>query len=146
MANFEKIKKDVKDLEDLNTNFYVNMVLAYFAERMAITLTQNFSTSILLYENKTDIPFITGDTPIINLTGTEADKMTIFHYPISPKIAIQLIVVPKLSNIAGVNRNVHMTLEQELVAVVKNCNQKLADNCVNEIYSNDNKCLEGLNI
>lgn len=146
VANIEKIKKEMKDLKDLNTNFYVNMVVAYFAERMAINLTQNFSTSILLYENKTDVPFITGDTPIINLTGTEMDKMTIFHYPISPKIAIQLIVVPKFGDMAGVNHNVHMTLEQEFVAVVKNCNQKLADNCVNEIYSNDNNCLEGVKI
>lgn len=145
-TNIEELKKEMDELKDLDTNFYVNMVAVYFAERMALNITQNFSTSILLLENKTDVPFITGDTPIINLTGTEMDKMTIFHYPISPRIAIQLRVVPKFSNMAKVNHNLHMSLEQELVAVVKNCNQRLAVNCVNEIYSNDNNCLKGVKI
>lgn len=145
-TNIEELKKETDELKDLDTNFYVNMVAVYFAERMSLNITQNFSTSILLLENKTDIPFITGDTPIINLTGTEMDKMTIFHYPISPRIAIRLIVVPKFSNLAEVNHNVHMPLEQELVEIVKNCNQRLADNCVNEIYSNDYNYLEIMKI
>lgn len=122
------------------------MVATYFAERMALNITQNFSTSILLFENKTDVPFVTGDTPIINLTGTEMDKMTIFHYPISPRIAIQLIVTHKLSEMAEVNHNIHIPLNQEFVSIVKNCNQKLADNCVNEIYSNDDNCLKKIRI
>ena len=137
VANIEELKKEREELKDLDTNFYVNMVATYFAERMALNITQNFSTSILLFENKTDVPFVTGDTPIINLTGTEMDKMTIFHYPISPRIAIQLIVTHKLSEMAEVNHNIHIPLNQEFVSIVKNCNQKLADNCVNEIYSND---------
>ena len=126
--------------------YFVNMVATYFAERMALNITQNFSTSILLFENKTDVPFVTGDTPIINLTGTEMDKMTIFHYPISPRIAIQLIVTHKLSEMAEVNHNIHIPLNQEFVSIVKNCNQKLADNCVNEIYSNDDNCLKKIRI
>lgn len=35
-----------------------------------------------------------------------------------------------------VSKNYVMELNQESVDVVKNCNRKLADNCVNEIYSN----------
>lgn len=146
VANIEELKKEREELKDLDTNFYVNMVATYFAERMALNITQNFSTSILLFENKTDVPFVTGDTPIINLTGTEMDKMTIFHYPISPRIAIQLIVTHKLSEMAEVNHNIHIPLNQEFVSIVKNCNQKLADNCVNEIYSNDDNCLKKIRI
>lgn len=146
LANIEELKKEREEVKDLNTNLYVNMMAVYFAERMALNITQNFSTSILLFKNETDVPFITGDTPIINLTGTEMNKMTIFHYPISPEFAIQLIVVPKFSNMAQVNKNICITLDQELVGIVKNCNQKLANNCVNEIYSNDNNCLSGVNI
>ena len=146
VANIEELKKEREELKDLDTNFYVNMVATYFAERMALNITQNFSTSILLFENKTDVPFVTGDTPIINLTGTEMDKMTIFHYPISPGIAIQLIVTHKLSEMAEVNHNIHMPLNQEFVSIVKNCNQKLADNCINEIYSNDDNCLKKIRI
>lgn len=144
--NIEELKKNNEELKGLDTNFYVNMMSVYFAERMALNITQNFSTNILLYQNKTDIPFITGDTPIINLTGTEINKGTMFHYPISPSIAIRLIVAPKFSDIANVNKNIHISLEQDLIYIVKKSNQRLADNCVNEIYSNNKNYLEGLNI
>lgn len=142
VANIEELKKEREELKDLDTNFYVNMVAMYFAERMALNITQNFSTSILLLENKTDIPFVTGDTPIVNMTGTEMDKMSVFHYPISPQIAVWLIVSNKLSEMAKINHNMYMPLNQEFISIVKNCNQKLADNCVNEIYSNDDNCLK----
>lgn len=145
-TNFEELKKEKQELKDLDTSFYVNMVLVYFAERMAINLTQNFSTSILIYENKTDVPFVTGDTPIVNLSGTKMDEMTIFHYPISPHIAIQLMVTHKFSEMSEVNSNICMPLEQQFVSVIRNLNQKLADNCVNEIYSNDRECLNGIDI
>lgn len=144
--NIEELKKKSEKLKVLDTNFYINMVLVYFAERMALNITKNFSTSILLYENKTDIPFITGDTPIVNLTGTEINKETIFHYPISPSIAISLIVAPKSSDKTKINKNTHKLLEQNHVSIVKQFNKRLADNCVNEIYSNDKNYLEGLNI
>ena len=145
-VNIEELKKKNSELKELDTNFYVNMVAVYFAEQMALNITHNFSTSILLFENKTDTPFITGDTPIINLGGTEMNKITMFHYPISPRMATQLIVVPKFSNLEVINKNIHIPLDQNFVSIVKNCNQKLADNCVNEIYSNDNNCLKKLNI
>lgn len=67
--------------------------------------------------------------------------MSIFHYPISPKIAVELMIVPKFSAIASVSKNMVLELEQELVGVVKNCNRKLVENCVNEIYSNTEKSL-----
>lgn len=145
-SNFEELKKEKDELKDLDTNFYVNMVAMYFAERMALNITMHFSTGMLLYENKTDVPFITGDTPIVNLTGTKMDKATLFHYPISPRIAVELLVTPKYSEIAKINRNVHFELEQELVTMVKSCNQKLANNCANEIYSNDSKRLNEIEI
>lgn len=119
--------------------------MVYFAERMALNITQNFKSSILLYRNNTETPFVTGDTPIICLTSNKMDDgMSIFHYPISPKIAVQLIVVPKFSDLAVVNKNVVMELSQEFISVVNKCNKKLADNCVNEVYSNTERSLFGL--
>ena len=47
---------------------------------------------------------------------------------------------------AEVNHNIHITFNKEFVSIVKNCNQKLADNCVNEIYSNDDNCLKKIRI
>ena len=72
------------------------------------------------------------------------DEMIIFHYPISPWIAVQLIVAHKYSNMAKIQSNVCVILDQKLVGIVEKCNQKLADNCVNEIYSNDANYLSEL--
>lgn len=142
--NIEELKQEYEVINDMNLNFFTNMVMVYFAERMALNITQNFKSSILLYKNNTEIPFITGDTPIICLTGNEMNGMSIFHYPISPKIAVELIIIPKFSDFATVSKNIVMELNQDLVGVVKNCNRKLADNCVNEIYSNTEKSLSDL--
>lgn len=134
--NIEDFKQSYEAANDLATNFLTNMMMVYFAERMALNITHHFKSSILLYKNQTGVPFITGDTPIVCFTGQEIDGMSIFHYPISPTIAIELIIIPKYSDYATINKNFMMELNQEFVDVVKNCNRKLADNCVNEIYSN----------
>lgn len=142
--NIEELKQNHEEIKDMNLNFFTNMVMVYFAERMALNITQNFKSSILLYKNNTEVSFVTGDTPIICLTGDKMNDMSIFHYPISPKIAVELIVTPKFSDFTTVSKNIVMEINQELVGVVKNCNRKLADNCVNEIYSNTEKSLSDL--
>lgn len=134
--NVEDFKQSYEAANDMTTNFLTNMMMVYFAERMALNITQHFKSSILLYKNQTGVPFITGDTPIVCLTGQEMNGMSIFHYPISPIIAMELIIIPKYSDWATISKNFVMELNQEFVDVVKNCNRKLADNCVNEIYSN----------
>ena len=139
--NIEEFKQKYEEISDINTDFFTNMVMLYFAERMALNLTQNFKSNILLYKNNTSIPFITGDTPIICLTGNKMDSMSIFYYPISPERAIELIVVPKFSNFAVVDNNLVIELTQDFAKDVRNYNKKIADNCVNEIYSNTDKNL-----
>lgn len=139
--NIEELKQKYEEISDMDPIFFTNMVMLYFAERMALNITQNFKSSILLYKNNTGIPFVTGDTPIICLTGNKMDGMSVFHYPISPERAVELIVVPKFGDFAVVNNNVVMELTQDLAGVVRNCNKKLADNCVNEVYSNTEKSL-----
>lgn len=142
--NIEELKQNYEAINDMNLNFFSNMMMVYFSERMALNITQNFKSSILLYKNNTEIPFVTADTPIICLAGNKIDSMSIFHYPISPKIAVELIITPKFSDFATVSKNMVMELNQEFVSVVKDCNGKLADNCVNEIYSNTEKSLSDL--
>ena len=139
--NIEELKQKYEEINDMNSNFFTNMVMVYFAERMALNITQNFKSCILLYKNNTETPFVTGDTPIICSTGNKMDGKSIFHYPISPKIAVELVVVPKFSDFAIVNKNVVKELSEEFIDVVNNCNRKLADNCVNEVYSNTEKSL-----
>lgn len=139
--NIEELKQKCEEISDMDPNFFTNMVMLYFAERMALNITQNFKSSILLYKNNTGIPFVTGDTPIICLTGNKMDDMSIFYYPISPERAVELKVVPKFGDFVVVNNNVEMELTQDLAGVVRNYNKKLADNCVNEVYSNTKKSL-----
>jgi len=48
---------------------------------------------LILLENETDVPFITGDQPVINLLspGTgEPPKLLAFYYPVSPQLAVIL--------------------------------------------------------
>lgn len=142
--NIEELKYKFEAINDMNVNFFTNMLMVYFAERMALNITQNFKSSILLYKNNAEVPFITGDTPIICLTGEKLEPMSIFHYPISPKIAVELIITPKFSDFATINQNIVIELNQELVDVVKKRNRRLADNCINEIYSNTEKSLSDL--
>lgn len=47
------------------SNFLINLLMIYYAERIALNITQRFESNILLYKNITNIPFITGDTPIV---------------------------------------------------------------------------------
>lgn len=142
--NIDEIKQNYDEIKDIDTNFFTNMLMVYFGERMALNITQNFKSSILLYKNNTNTPFITGDTPIICLPGKEMNGMSVFHYPVSPKIAVELIIVPKFSDFATFSKNIVMELNDELVSIVRNCNKKLARNCVNEIYSDSEKILMDL--
>lgn len=142
--NIEELKQKYEAINDMNLNFFTNMMMVYFAKRMALNITQNFKSSISLYKNNTDIHFVTADTPIICLTGNKMNSMSIYYYPISPKIAVELIITPKFSDFSTVNKNMVMELNQEFVSVVKNFNRKLADNCVNEIYSDTEKSLSDL--
>lgn len=144
--NMEELKQKYEAINDMNINFFTNMMVVYFAERMALNITQNFKSSILLYKNNTEIPFVTGDTPVICLTGNEMNSKSRFYYPISPKIAIELIITSKFSDFAAISKNMIMELDQELVGDVKDYNRKLADNCVNEVYSNIEKNLSDLDL
>lgn len=110
--NIEDLIHNHEEIRDINLNFYTNMVMAYFAERMALNITNNFKSRIMLYKNSTEVPFITGDTPIICLTGNEMKGMSIFHYPISPRIGVELIITPRFSCFATANENTVIELRQ----------------------------------
>lgn len=99
--------------------------MIYYAERMALNITQRFESNILLYKNNTNIPFITGDTPIVWINEMK-NVMSVFHYPISPKVAVELIISRRCIS-AGIGKNMVIKLDKELVGVVNNCNKKLAE-------------------
>lgn len=133
--SFEALKSEHCELKDINTDFYVNSLMVFFAEKIALNVSNNLHTWIERYDNKTEIPFITTDTPVINLTDMEFLERNEFYYPISPKIAIKMCVTYKGSK-CGEQKNVclDMTDKNEVMKL----NLAMIKNCYNEVFA-DNK-------
>ena len=139
------IKEHHPDLAFIDEEFYVMMLSIYYSMQMALDLTQNYDTFMLVYENKTDVPFITGDCPIVPLTARNTtNEAIIYHYPITPQFAAEIIVCYKNSRFSKFKRNSVIEINSNFVSVINNTNHQLAKHCYNEIYSNDRGTLEKL--
>jgi len=89
-------ERTVKKLEEIGAGDFSriwNIMIHMFATNIGANLYIERHKRILqLLENKSSVPFITGDQPIINLkskNGQLPDQLS-FYYPISPKSAIFL--------------------------------------------------------
>ncbi len=134
--HFKKVSVDTIEMskkENLNSKFLSVLTSIYFAEIFAINISDNFYSAICLIENESLVPFITADTPIVNLLDENDDKL-IFFYPLSPKIAIKFFVQKDEIN------NSRTIIKDELE--IKNLNKMIFDNSINEVYANDKKTLE----
>lgn len=73
-----------------------NIAVHMFAFNIGMTLfAERKKRSLVLLQNRSDVPFITGDQPIVNLHGDglrPPDELC-FYYPISPKLALMLTEV-----------------------------------------------------
>jgi hypothetical protein len=81
----EKMGQDLTRVWDImSLMFATNIGMGLFLERKKRNLT--------LVHNNTEVPFITGDQPVINLhaTGQVAPETLSFYYPISPTMALFL--------------------------------------------------------
>lgn len=115
--------------------------MIFFAEKIALNVFKNMHTWIERYENKTNIPYITADTPVVNLTGMEFLEKNEFYYPISPKVAIKLCVAHKGSEYGKEdNLCLDMTDENE----VEKLNLVIAKNCYNEVFADNEKILNSI--
>lgn len=139
--NFEEIKAQHSEIKDIKTDFYVNSLMVFFAEKIALNVSNNLHTWIERYENKTDIPYITADTPVVNLTGMEFLEKNEFYYPISPKIAIKLCVALKGSKYGKVN---NLCLDMTDKNEVKKLNLVIAKNCYNEVFADNEEILNSI--
>jgi hypothetical protein len=75
--------------------FAVNIGFGLYCERSR--------RKLVLIENRTEVPFITGDQPVTNLlgNGVNSPELLVLYYPISPNIALVLGEVdtdPPLTN------------------------------------------------
>lgn len=112
----------------------MKLITLYYAQKMALNITQNLKSKLVVYENRTALPFITGDTPIVVHPRSSA-QLTVFYYPISPEIAVSMMI----SNIFSFKENEVVPIDD--VSKVKAFNDMLYENCFNEVYANDNKIL-----
>ena len=119
---------------DLKANLFVNLIAIYYAQTMALNITQNFKAKLVVYENRTTLPFITGDTPIVVHPSSSA-QMTVFYYPISPEIAVSIVI----SNMLPFKENMVVPIDD--LSKVKMFNDIVYKNCLNEVYANDNEIL-----
>ncbi len=132
---FEDFKKLSSDYSDLKANFFVKLITLYYAQKMALNITQNLRSTLVIYENRTLLPFITGDTPIVAYPNSSA-QLTVLYYPISPEIAVSMMI----SNMFPLKENEVVPIEN--VSKAKEFNDMLCGNCVNEVYANDYKVLD----
>lgn len=101
---------------------------------MALNITQNVKSKLVICENRTVLPFITGDTPIVVKPGSSA-QLTVLYYPISPEISVNMVI----SNVFALKENKVVPIDD--VSMVKSLNDMLYKNCFNEVYANDDKIL-----
>lgn len=92
---------------DFNLQRSWNIIAQMFAANVGATLfVERHSRPIVLLENTTDTPFITGDQPVINLFGTRSiedpPKLIALYYPVSPRLAVVVDeVVERTGHVGG---------------------------------------------
>lgn len=88
----ERVAASIKPVGDADMRRAWSMLSFMFAQNIGgnLYLERNRRRLVLL-RNATDIPFITGDQPVINLQAMspQTTRLTIF-YPLSPKLALWL--------------------------------------------------------
>ena len=137
------------NIDNRNTKFFTNFIVAYAAERAASNITFNgyFSSWIERIENHTNIPFVTSDSPIINITncvtGAQPNTVMICYYPISPCIAIKLHIVSVLIHPPfTLNKNTRLIYPRDVHLL----NGMVIANCKNEIFSNQENILQSIKL
>ena len=131
---FNAMKAKFNELGKLSTEFYVNSLMIFMTEQLAWKISRYFRTWIERYENKTDIPFVTSDTPVVNLTGIVFADRNEFYYPISPSVAIKLCIAKKTLEDAE-EENKQLIIEDR--DEIERLNRRMIVNCYNEVFSND---------
>ena len=115
-----------------------------FGNLLTLILTLRFADSlyrdrgqftIVLLDNRTDTPFITGDQPIINMHATfepRGPEKLEFFYPISPQKAMLLLEASSDHS------------QSVMVEDVLRFNNLIARNSHEQVFSNSREYLEAL--
>ncbi|WP_080426332.1 DUF4238 domain-containing protein [Burkholderia ubonensis] len=106
-----------------------------FAENVGATLyVERRRRKLVLIQNTTDVPFITGDQPVANLLAISdgPPERLAFYYPISPELALVLNEVDDDLPLASET----LTTEQ-----VRGLNAKLASGCHAQLFGTSEEAL-----
>lgn len=112
-----------------------NLMSLMFAENLGASLySERKHRELVLLINESNLPFITGDQPVINLEamGEETVNLVLF-YPLSPKYALWL---------GGVNERCPYIGGIVTEDDVKKLNRKIFDASYKQIFSNKSIALE----
>lgn len=120
-----------------------NIIVHIIASGVGMTVySESENWELLGLNNKTEIPFITSDQPVINLHATEKiekykklshDEFELY-YPITPKYSVVL----KLKNKAYLN---YSNLDQDTVTIL---NSKIKESSHIQVFSNSREYLESI--
>lgn len=134
---FDEIKHNTK-ISNVNTAFFVNTLMIYVAELMALNYSTRFHTWIERLENKTGNSFVTCDCPVVNLTGDTIGEKHEFYYPLSPTIAIKLCCAYK--NSANENKR-NSTIIVENGKEIEKLNHCIAKAAFKEVFAENKDAL-----
>jgi hypothetical protein len=141
---YMRTKKRREAFQALTTIPIAGADMKRFANLLTLILTLRFADSlyrdrgqfkIVLLDNRTDTPFLTGDQPIINIHAIfepGAPENLEFFYPLSPQRAMLLLE-------ACSDRSQSVTVEDVL-----RFNNLIARNSHEQVFSNSRECLEAL--
>ena len=138
--SFDDLKRTYPDkIGDIDTDFYVKMSMIFLTEKVALNISHNFHTWIERLENITDIPFVTSDTPVINLTGTEFLDKNEFYFPVSPYVAMKLCITRKNGSYGKVDNKNFIVDDSDKI---RRLNMEIVKHCQNEIFADRRNILE----
>jgi hypothetical protein len=113
------------------------LVLKFITDLGISLLLERRRRKLILIRNRTDVPFITGDQPVINLKGarprpTEAISI---YYPISPQRALLL---------ADVDEEPLFPSERLTAAQASTLNEMLYKACYKQVFAQSEESLKAL--
>ena len=138
----ESAAKAVKDRLGYDLEKMWNPVSYIFATSTSYSMSGDESLKLVLLNNKTVVPFITGDQPVVNTRATNVPRGEQVHelelyYPVSPSIAILVT--------DDMNKYPKDTVELDETSV-QQFNDHIARHALNEIYGKSKSQLESISL
>jgi Protein of unknown function (DUF4238) len=115
-----------------------NVLIHMFAENISAGLFQERKRrKLVLVHSRTNMPFITGDQPAINLkaSGPHSPESLSIYYPISPKLALLL---------GDVDKEPMFGAEGITAAQVSTLNEKLFEASYQQVFAQSEQALKAL--